>query len=1134
MSDEIGTYTFFPWLRQGLANKVEAPADAAARRGQMTVSLSVTGTGLTEPGSQPVDKQIELYGPGDIVGIDPKAIIKTEPRNWITNFEPNYLPYVEFYDEDFPWRYTPSAPAGDRLVPWLSLVVLSEDEFDEGQNILDRPVHFITLKDTTDTGTVFPQAADLWAWAHVHINRNILGGGSNPISTNEAAFIGQFKSLLDQNPDLAYSRIMSPRKLGENTAYHAFLMPTFESGRLAGLGIDPGSVAGFDANAIAWVDYPGRDTQQPKSFPYYYRWYFRTATVGDFEYLVRLLEPRVADSRVGRRDIDVLEPGSNIDGISDPRLKGVLRLGGALQVPLACLDSEERDEYRTYDNWLYPYPRPFQTQRASFITLAEEYKAKTAADAHADSGLDIQDEVEDDPDPLITPPLYGRWHSLTSRLLTGADGSPAENNRNWVHDLNLDPRWRTAANFGTHVIQNKQEEYMDAAWGQVGDVLEANRRLRWASLAIFTAKVWYQKNLQPREGVALEKYLSLAAPVQKRILSGGKTVFHTVGHSRVSQALISAPMRRIARPRGRLARRLVLPSVASPGNLISRVNSGEVTPAPPRPVPDELPTHDDIVDVVKPDTELEPLPELLVRNPWLQFLPLLLAALLILLLLLSGLAGLALIAAIALVAAAGVVAFLVLRRMTDQAIQQKQELEKAVQDAQSILPEQQTPAAVDELPTSPDFRVTEFGDSFVPAVNGTDSPEAVRFKTALSESYDFVQRSAAAGQAPVYAALDIPLVVADIVAGVDPARTIPRYILGHIAIPPRIVDALDETFVEAMAYPEIDIPMYRPLLDLSADHFVPNINLIEQNSITLLETNQRFIESYMVGLNHEFARELLWREYPTDQRGSYFRQFWDVSGYQNKEGLDEESLREKLRDIPRLHRWSRRSDLGDHDHREQGGEKDEEVVLVIRGELLKKYPTAVIYAHRAKWATDEEGNRVLTEPRDFDDSEPEDVVIKTPLYEAKIEPDIYLFGFDLNVVEAKGGSGQDEEDPAGWFFVIKERPGEPRFGLDVPGEASDMTVTSLTAWSDLAWSHVMADVAPGKSLQVSGTRRIVVTSPAVVDDDEDQQQFEDSQVQWNSSVNAAELAYILYQVPVLIGIHAAEMLPDKCEDPFEG
>ena len=71
-----------------------------------------------------------------------------------------------------------------------------------------------------------------------------------------------------------------------------------------------------------------------------------------------------------------------------------------------------------------------------------------------------------------------------------------------------------------------------------------------------------------------------------------------------------------------------------------------------------------------------------------------------------------------------------------------------------------------------------------------------------------------------------------------------------------------------MAYPVIDMPMYEPLKNLSSELFLPNINLIEPNSITLLETNQRFIESYMVGLNHEFARELLWREYPTDQRGS--------------------------------------------------------------------------------------------------------------------------------------------------------------------------------------------------------------------------------------------------------------------------
>jgi len=203
-------------------------------------------------------------------------------------------------------------------------------------------------------------------------------------------------------------------------------------------------------------------------------------------------------------------------------------------------------------------------------------------------------------------------------------------------------------------------------------------------------------------------------------------------------------------------------------------------------------------------------------------------------------------------------------------------------------------------------------------------------------------------------------------------------------------------------------------------------------------------------------------------------------------------------------------------------------VLVIRGELLKKYPTAVIYAHRAKWATDEQGNRLLTEPRDFDDSEPVDVVIKTPLYEAKVEPDIYFFGFDLDIKEAKGDSGENEDDKAGWFFIIKERPGEPRFGLDVPGAASDMTVTELSAWNELAWSHIMTDVSAGKFLTITGTRRITVRDPDTPDNDTEQQQKEDSHVIWQSTINAAELAYILYQVPVLIGVHAAEMLPDKC------
>ncbi|MFW6069735.1 MAG: hypothetical protein ACOC9X_01720 [bacterium] len=1123
MSDEIGTYSFLPWLRQGLANQVAAPADADDRRGKILVTLNISGSGLTDPADQPLDKEIELYGPGDVIGVDPRAIVKSEPRDWITNFEPNYLPYVDFYDEDFPWRYTPSAPDGERLVPWLTLVVLTEEEFEDGQNVLNRPLPYFTLKGATEPGDVFPPPADLWAWAHVHVDRNIVGAGHDPITDDEPSFIAQFKSVLDENPDLAHARLLSPRKLGENTPYHAFLIPSFESGRLAGLGRDP-AVTGFNANTIAWADYPGRDSQEATAFPYYYRWYFRTGTVGDFEYLVRLLQPRVADSRVGRRDIDVQDPGSNVDGIADERLKGILRLGGALQVPTACLDEEEAEEYTNYDVWYDSYPHRFQEQLASFINLAEEYKRKTTAAAHEESELELEDEEEEgDPDPLVTPPLYGRWHALTSHLLVEEDGSPAPNNENWVHDLNLDPRWRSAANFGTEVIQENQEEYMDAAWEQVGDVVEANRRLNWAQFAGFATKVWYQENIRPKAGVAPEKYLSLTTPLQKRIVADGSTVYRHVQTSRVPQALLSAPMRRIIRPRGRLARRLDIGPLSTRDNLVDRVNRGEVTPAPPRPVPDELPTNEEVADVVKPTTLPEPWLDLLLQYPWLQYLPLLLA---LLLLCAALLVPVLLLVAIVL-AVAGVAAFLFLRRVLREA-----------RNANVILPDNQSPDAVDDFPRTPDFRVTELGDPFLPSANGNDSAEATRFKNALRANYDFVQRSAQAGEPPVYTELNVSQMVSSIAQGLHPELTIPRYVLGHISVPPRIADALreQETFVEAMAYPEIDVPMYKPLLDSSSEKFVPNINLIEQNSITLLETNQRFIESYMVGLNHEFARELLWREYPTDQRGSYFRQFWDVSSFLNKEGLSEEALREKLRDIPPLHRWSRTSDLGDHDHREEGGEKDEEVVLVIRGELLKKYPTAVVYAHRARWAEDEEGNRLLDEPRDFDDSEPEDVVIKTPLYEAKVDPDIYFFGFDLNVVEAKGDSGEGEDDKAGWFFVIKERPGEPRFGLDVPAGEDQTAVTTLSLWNELAWSHLFAGDSTGEFITIDGTRTITVNDPGEPDPDseEEQQQKEDSFVVWRSALNAAELAYILYQVPVLIGVHAAELLPDECENGTGG
>ena len=57
----------------------------------------------------PPELTVHLYGPGDVIGIDPRHVIRTEPRDQTVNFEPNYLAGIEFDYPDFPWLFTPAA-----------------------------------------------------------------------------------------------------------------------------------------------------------------------------------------------------------------------------------------------------------------------------------------------------------------------------------------------------------------------------------------------------------------------------------------------------------------------------------------------------------------------------------------------------------------------------------------------------------------------------------------------------------------------------------------------------------------------------------------------------------------------------------------------------------------------------------------------------------------------------------------------------------------------------------------------------------------------------------------------------------------------------------------------------------------
>src|SRR3954454_13979052 len=253
---------------------------------------------------------------------------------------------------------------------------------------------------------------------------------------------------------------------------------------------------------------------------------------------------------------------------------------------------------------------------AALINLAEAYIDKKPADAHAelpDIAGPSAEPLADEVDPVITPPLYGRWHALTSRLLFEPDGTPipAAATRNWVHRLNLDPRFRVAANFGTEVVRARQEELMAAAWAQVGDVLAGNTKIRAAQVAREVGHALQVRHLglpttppaDPPTGTSLTalvaaptgRPLTLTAPAHPRVTADDPTadtpakvaLGFRVAASRVAAAPMSPEMRRIMRPGSRLMRSLPFTDTLTRDGLVPRLDAvtGAVASAPPKTTP---------------------------------------------------------------------------------------------------------------------------------------------------------------------------------------------------------------------------------------------------------------------------------------------------------------------------------------------------------------------------------------------------------------------------------------------------------------------------------------------------------------------------------------------------------------------
>ena len=255
------------WVRDGIAGRLtDADADPGSgpirARATLTTGLTVNGTAVTGP-------KLALHGPGDVTGIDPRQIIRTDPAPGATAFESSHFALVEFDDPGLPWRLTPAAPHPQKgLRPWLVLVVV--DTAAAGVRLTTDPRRPLPVLEVPLAE--LPDLASSAAWAHAEVTA---------IDGEDVA------KLLAERPERTVSRLISPRRLADGHRYLACVVPAFEHGRLAGLG-EP--VPTTETTGPAWSG--GTGTVR---LPVYHHWSFATGVDGDFPALAAKLSPAVMD-----------------------------------------------------------------------------------------------------------------------------------------------------------------------------------------------------------------------------------------------------------------------------------------------------------------------------------------------------------------------------------------------------------------------------------------------------------------------------------------------------------------------------------------------------------------------------------------------------------------------------------------------------------------------------------------------------------------------------------------------------------------------------------------------------------------------------------------------------------------------
>jgi hypothetical protein len=256
----------------------------------------------------------------------------------------------------------------------------------------------------------------------------------------------------------------------------------------------------------------------------------------------------------------------------------------------------------------------------------------------------------------------------------------------------------------------------------------------------------------------------------------------------------------------------------------------------------------------------------------------------------------------------------------------------------------------------------------------------------------------------------------------DPVRTVAPAVTPVVATPPPSSGSTPAVPVPADASSELPgpafpRPMYEPLRDLDPQFLLPGCDRVLPDTVVPLAADTSFVEAYMTGLNHEMSRELLWREYPSDERSTSFRVFWQPAGFDPR----------SYEQLAPLHEWLPDSDLGDHFMPGTDGN----LVVLVRGELFARYPGTIVYLTRSTTPQEAGSERLL------------------PLFRGDLGADMTFLGFGLAGTELAAER---------WFVVFEQQPTEPRFGLD-----ADLTTgrdrAAIDSWDDLSWGDLADDDA---------------------------------------------------------------------------